>query len=105
MRGALRQSGWRFMVTGIGGALLIASKAGARRIDERLGAGGRIAGFPVAVPVGLAVAYVLDRRRHSLVRHHRLPLRPRQTAWFTGRLGPRSERQRGRLGVAPRHPC
>jgi uncharacterized membrane protein len=63
MRGALRQSGWRFMVTGIGGALLITSKAGARQLDERLGANGRIAAFPVAVPVGLAVAYVLDRRR------------------------------------------
>ncbi|HEX7536616.1 MAG TPA: alpha/beta-hydrolase family protein [Dermatophilaceae bacterium] len=63
IRGTLRQTGWRFAVTGIGGALLITSKAGARRLDERLGAGGRIAEFPVAVPVGLAVAYVLDRRR------------------------------------------
>jgi uncharacterized membrane protein len=65
MRGALRQTGWRFAVTGIGGALLITSKAGARQLDERLGAGGRIAEFPVAVPVGLAVAYVLDRRRQD----------------------------------------
>ena len=63
MRGALRQSGWRLVVTGVGGALLITSQAGARRLDERLGAGGHISAFPVAVPVGLAVAYVLDRRR------------------------------------------
>jgi uncharacterized membrane protein len=64
-RGFLRQTGWRFAVTGIGGALLIASEAGARQLDERMGAEGRIAGFPVAVPVGLAVAYVLDRRRQD----------------------------------------
>jgi hypothetical protein len=64
-RGALRQVGWRFAVTGIGGALLITSKAGARKLDERLGARGRLAEFPVAVPVGLAVAYVLDRRRQD----------------------------------------
>jgi uncharacterized membrane protein len=62
-RGLLRQTGWRFVVTGVGGALLIASQAGARALDARLGTGGRIASFPVAVPVGLGVAYVLDRRR------------------------------------------
>lgn len=64
-RGALRQAGWRFAATGVGGALLITSQAGARKLDERLGAGGRVAAFPVAVPVGLALAYVLDRRRQD----------------------------------------
>jgi uncharacterized membrane protein len=64
-RGALRQSGWRLVVTGVGGVLLITSQAGARRLDRRLGAGGRVAGFPVAIPVGLAVAYALDRRRRD----------------------------------------
>jgi uncharacterized membrane protein len=64
-RGALRQTGWRLAVTGTGGALLITSKAGARRLDERLGASGRIAAFPVAVPIGLAIAYALDRRRQD----------------------------------------
>ena len=64
-RGTLRQLGWRFAVTGVGGALLITSKAGARQLDDRLGTQGRIAAFPVAVPVGLAVAYVLDRRRQD----------------------------------------
>jgi Alpha/beta-hydrolase family/Alpha/beta-hydrolase family N-terminus len=62
-RGALRQVGWRFATTGAGGALLIVAKAAARGVDARLGAGGRIASFPVAVPVGLAVAYLVDRRR------------------------------------------
>jgi uncharacterized membrane protein len=64
-RGSLRQLGWRFATTGIGGALLITSQAGARALDQRLGAKGRIATFPVAVPVGLVVAYVLDRRRQD----------------------------------------
>jgi uncharacterized membrane protein len=63
VRGLLRQTGWRLVVTGVGGALLIATQAGARALDARLGAGGRIASFPVAVPVGLGLAYVLDRRR------------------------------------------
>jgi uncharacterized membrane protein len=62
-RGALRQVGWRFAVTGLGGALLTVTKAATRQLDERIGAGGRIASFPIAVPVGLAVAYVLDRRQ------------------------------------------
>ncbi|HEY6746944.1 MAG TPA: alpha/beta-hydrolase family protein [Mycobacteriales bacterium] len=62
-RGALRQTGWRFVLTGAGGTLLLAAQAGSRALDARLGAGGRIASFPVAVPVGLGVAYVLDRRR------------------------------------------
>jgi hypothetical protein len=62
-RGFLRQMGWRFVVTGVGGALLITTKAGARRLDQQVGAGGRIAAFPVAVPIGLAIAYAVDRRR------------------------------------------
>jgi hypothetical protein len=64
-RGALRQLGWRFMATGIGGALIITSKAGAHKLDERLGANGRVAAFPLAVPIGLAISYELDRRRQD----------------------------------------
>jgi uncharacterized membrane protein len=63
LRGLLRQTGWRFAVTGLGGALLTGARAGAAGADARLGAGGRIAGFPLAVPVGLALAYLLERRR------------------------------------------
>ncbi|MEO8519031.1 MAG: alpha/beta-hydrolase family protein [Dermatophilaceae bacterium] len=62
-RGAARQTGWRLAVTGLGGTLLTLSKAGAHQLDRRLGANGRIAKFPVAVPVGLAIAYAVDRRR------------------------------------------
>jgi uncharacterized membrane protein len=63
LRGLLRQTGWRFAVTGLGGALLTGARAGAAQADARLGAGGRVAGFPLAVPVGLAFAYLLERRR------------------------------------------
>jgi len=63
LRGLLRQTGWRFAVTGLGGALFTGARAGAAGADARLGARGRIAGFPLAVPVGLALAYVLERRR------------------------------------------
>jgi hypothetical protein len=66
-RGLLRQTGWRFVLTGVGGTLLLAAQAGTRALDARLGAGGRIASFPVAVPVGLGVAYLVDRRRTAAV--------------------------------------
>jgi uncharacterized membrane protein len=63
LRGLLRQAGWRFALTGFGGALFTGVRAGAAEADARLGAGGRIAGFPLAVPVGLGLAYLLERRR------------------------------------------
>ena len=63
VRGLLRQTAWRAMRTGIGGSLALATQAGSRALDARLGAGGRLAAFPLAVPVGLAVAYVVDRRQ------------------------------------------
>ena len=37
-RGLLRQSGWRLVVTGVGGTLLLATQAGVRALDARLGA-------------------------------------------------------------------
>jgi hypothetical protein len=63
LRGLVRQAGWRFAVTGFGGSLLALARSAATTVDARLGAGGRIAAFPLAVPVGLAVAYTLERRR------------------------------------------
>ncbi|MEU4424203.1 alpha/beta-hydrolase family protein [Actinoplanes sp. NPDC024001] len=62
-RGLLRQLGWRTAVTGLGGVLLTGAQAGTRWVDTRIGAGGRIAVLPVAVPAGLGVAYLLERRR------------------------------------------
>ena len=63
LRGLLRQVGWRFAVAGTGGSLLTLARAAATAADARLGGRGRIAGFPLAVPVGLAAAFVLERRR------------------------------------------
>jgi uncharacterized membrane protein len=62
-RGLLRQVGWRLAVNGIGGSLLIGSQAALRAADARLGARGRLAAFPVAVPVGLGLAVALERHR------------------------------------------
>jgi uncharacterized membrane protein len=63
LRGAARQVAWRLGVSGLGGALLVAAETGARAVDARLGAGGRLAGMPLAVPVGLGLSYVVERRR------------------------------------------
>ena len=62
VRGLLRQTGWRFAVAGFGGCLLTLARSAATAVDSRLDAGGRIVAFPLAVPVGLAVAYAVDRR-------------------------------------------
>ncbi len=63
MRTLLRQIGLRFGVTGTGGALLAGALAVTGTLDDRLGAGGRIARFPVAVPVGLATSVIVERLR------------------------------------------
>ena len=65
--GLLRQSAWRLALTGVGGTLAAATEAGTRALDARVGAGGRLAAFPFAVPVGLGVAYLVDRRRAAAV--------------------------------------
>ena len=63
LRGLARQSGWRLAATGLGGSLLIVSQGGLRALDTAVGARGRIAHLPVAVPVGLGVAFLLERQR------------------------------------------
>lgn len=63
LRGIVRQTAWRFGATGLAGALLTGAQAGAGRLDDRLRADGRLAALPLAIPVGLAVAYVGDRLR------------------------------------------
>ncbi|HET6967196.1 MAG TPA: alpha/beta-hydrolase family protein, partial [Ornithinibacter sp.] len=62
-RGALRQAGWRAATTGVAALCLEASRVALRALDDRLDAGGRVASLPVAVPLGLAIAFVVDRRR------------------------------------------
>jgi uncharacterized membrane protein len=66
LRGAARQVAWRLAATGLGGALLVGAETGVRTLDARLGAGGRLAGLPLAIPVGLGLSYVVERRRVQL---------------------------------------
>ncbi len=63
VRGLARQAAWRTTLTGIGGSALAAAQTVAILLDERLGAGGRLARFPVAVPTGLAIAQALEWQR------------------------------------------
>ena len=63
LRGAVRQAAWRLGATGLGGALLGGAEIGAHALDDRLRLGGRLAAVPLAVPVGLGIAYVVDRAR------------------------------------------
>ena len=62
-RGAARQTGWRTASTGIAALSLEAARSVLRLLDDRLDAGGRVARLPVAVPLGLGIAFALDRRR------------------------------------------
>src|SRR5215213_1322476 len=63
VRGIVRQAAWRLGATGLSGALLGGARIGAQALDDRLRLDGRLASFPIAIPVGLCLAYVLDRVR------------------------------------------
>ncbi|MGY1829145.1 alpha/beta-hydrolase family protein [Geodermatophilus sp. SYSU D01180] len=63
LRGVVRQAAWRLGATGFGSALLGGARLGAQALDDRLRLHGRLASVPLAIPLGLAVAYVLDRLR------------------------------------------
>ena len=62
-RGLTRQLGWRYAVTGTGGVLVLGTRAGMSALDRRIGAGGRVAAVPMAVPVGLALSVLIGRLR------------------------------------------
>jgi len=66
-RGLTRQAAWRTTVTGVGGATFALAQAGANRLDARLGADGRLARMPLAVPIGLGIAWVIELRRRDRV--------------------------------------
>jgi len=63
LRGALRQAAWRLGASGLSGALLGGARFAAQALDDRLRLHGRLAAVPLALPVGLGVAYVVDRLR------------------------------------------
>ncbi|HET7901418.1 MAG TPA: hypothetical protein VFL59_09535, partial [Candidatus Nanopelagicales bacterium] len=65
VRGLIRQAGWRSAITGIGATVLAATVAAQTVVDNAVGANGRITRLPLAVPVGVGVAMVLEKIRQS----------------------------------------
>jgi uncharacterized membrane protein len=63
LRGLARQTAWRITVTGIGGTLFAVVQFGARRLDDTVGADGRLARVPIGLPAGLALGLVAEARR------------------------------------------
>ena len=61
-----RQAAWRLGTTALCGCVLIGTTAGARSLDRALGAGGRIAGLPLSIPVGMLTAAVIERARAAV---------------------------------------
>ena len=59
----VRQAAWRLGATGLERRAARRGQFGAHALDDRLRLGGRLAAVPLAVPVGLGVAYVVDRLR------------------------------------------
>ena len=90
-----RQTGWRAASTGVAALGLEAARVGLRALDERLGAGGRVARLPVAVPLGLAIAFA--RRPSAAVSARDDDARSRRGP-APGALAPRRRGRRGRPG-------
>jgi hypothetical protein len=63
LRGGLRQAGWRAATTGAGAVSLAATQSLLRGLDARIGTQGRLDTVPVAVPLGLAIAWLVNRSR------------------------------------------
>jgi uncharacterized membrane protein len=64
LRGLTRQVGWRTAVTGVAGAALAGAQGMTSILDRRVGAGGRLERFPIAVPTGLALALAVEWQRN-----------------------------------------
>ncbi len=62
-RAIVRHMAWRLAITGTGATILSAATAGSVGLDSALGANGRIAQLPLAVPMGLATAAVVEKAR------------------------------------------
>jgi uncharacterized membrane protein len=59
------QVSWRLGLTGLGGSVLGLGSMVTRTADQMLGAQGRIARLPIAVPLGLLTSAVVERARQS----------------------------------------
>lgn len=77
VRALARQAGWRFAVTGMLASLLSVGLTGARALDHAVGAGGRIEHLPVAIPIGVGTAIVVEaiRQRDTPPEHISDPAR------------------------------
>lgn len=77
LRGLARQAGWRFAVTGAGAAILAVALEATWRVDQLVGADGRLVRFPIAIPVGLATSAVIEniRQRETPPEHYADPAR------------------------------
>ncbi|WP_066461087.1 alpha/beta-hydrolase family protein [Sanguibacter suarezii] len=63
LRAVARFGGYRFALSGAAGATLLGGRAVLTSVDQRVGAHGALARFPLSIPLGGAVAYSLERRR------------------------------------------
>jgi uncharacterized membrane protein len=87
LRSLLRQSAWRSAVTGLGGVLVIGGEWVAESIDRRLGAHGRLARLPLAIPTGVVVAAAVEwNRRRGMTQEGPAPSTPGLAA-AAGSLG------------------
>ena len=97
LRSLLRQAAWRSGATGLGGAVFLGVDAVARRLNARLGTGGRLGGFPLALPAGRCSprassgnAGATCRRRRPRIRMRSIPRcrRPSASGWVSPRDWP-----------------
>lgn len=65
IRGLLRQFSWRMGISGLSGVLLTLGSSAVSGVDKRVGANGRLQRIPIAVPIGVGVATVLEQLRQD----------------------------------------
>jgi len=73
LRGTVRQVGWRLAVTGLGGSVLIGAEDALRTVRRGGAPRYRFRSAPVAIPVGLALGYLLEQRRRRALDEADLP--------------------------------
>ena len=88
-RGLIRQLGWRFAVTGTGATILATAMWGTKLLDDMLGARGRIERLPLAIPVGLVTAGVIEsiRQRETPPEHYSDPAKSNPALGLAAGMG------------------
>jgi uncharacterized membrane protein len=89
VRGLIRQVGWRTAVTGAGATILAVAMWGTKQFDEMVGANGRIEHLPLAIPVGLVTAGVIEsiRQRETPPEHYSDPARSNPALGLAAGMG------------------